>query len=381
MKWLRIALVLLSVLQYLFTASFWASPFFSFFVWIISFQLLWFYIERPLARKVLLGILGLLTVLNSYLLPQLPFLMIGLYVLEVRTHLERKHTLLVLTSLGLALGGIFLYKGGWPTSTEGIALAGTLLFSLWVADQQVALEQRQQEYYDQMLAQSDLETKSELLQAQMQAMEELSIMNERNRISRDLHDSVGHTLSTMVIQLAALVKITEENNPKASQMLQQLHQFAKDGLTNIRQVIHEMKPVNYRRLAFVEQIKALIQEFELNSQLQVFFNTNEMLWTLNDEQEALIFRAIQEFLGNSVKHSQASEIRIQYHFTQSSLILSMEDNGQGTDTIRPQMGLTGMKERAQLLGGKVSMQSATGRGFKVRIVLPKGGFVDGKSTN
>lgn len=375
MKWIRIFLLLLSILQYIFIDSFWESAYVVFFIWIIFFQLLWFYIEKPQLKKWGLVFAGFLALLNSQLLPHLPFLMLSLYVLEIRLHFNLKQTSLILGSLLIAMVGLFVYQGAFPAVTEWLALFGLSTISFWSAEQQIELEYRQQEYYEHLLTQSDLETKSDLLKGQMQAMEELSIINERNRISRDLHDSVGHTLSTIVIQLAAISKLTEESNPAASKMLQQLHQFAKDGLTNIRQVIHEMKPANYRKIAFVERIKALIQEFELNSQIQVFFQANDMLWALNEEQETLIFRAIQEFLGNSAKHSQADEIRIQYHFTQNTLILTMQDNGIGTAAISPKMGLTGMEERVKLLGGKLTMQSAVGQGFRSRIVLPKGGFI------
>ena len=108
---------------------------------------------------------------------------------------------------------------------------------------------------------------------------------------------------------------------------------------------------------------------------------NDMRWLLNEEQEQLLFRAIQEFLVNTTKHTQATEVRIHHHFTDTSVILTMQDNGEGTDAINPQMGLTGMEERAKLLGGKVTIQSATNAGFKVRIALPKGGYNDEGNTH
>ncbi len=159
-------------------------------------------------------------------------------------------------------------------------------------------------------------------------------------------------------------------------MVEELHQFTKDGLTNVREVIHEMKPNDYRRVAFIDRLQVLIQNFEKNTKIQIIFNTNESLWLLNEEQEMLIYRAIQEFLGNSSKHSSATEVRIQYHYTPSSIILTLHDNGKGTDSIVPKMGLSGMKERVKLLGGKITIQSASGEGFRIRIVLPKGGFLN-----
>src|SRR5690625_7588294 len=101
---------------------------------------------------------------------------------------------------------------------------------------------------------------------------------------------------------------------EASKMLDDLHHFTKRGLANVREVIHKLKTSKHSQIAFVERLNHLIKEFEAKSQIQSYLNTNEMQWTLNEEQEELIYRAVQEFLGNTIKHSQATEVRIQYHF-------------------------------------------------------------------
>jgi len=373
--------LILSLFQYIGQASFWQNSFYWFFIWIVAFHLLWFYIEKPIYKKMMLSGLAFLAIINITVLPSLPILMVGLYMMDVREYFSRPITLMIAGGLLLVLAGVWTFMTQWPLVSHLFLLVGVMMITIWSAEQALDLKRRNKERYERMLAQNELKDKTDLLKSQMSSMEEVYKLNERNRISRDLHDSVGHTLSTIVIQLAAIEKITKESNPKASNMLSQLHHFTKEGLTNVREVIHEIKPSNYNRIAFVEQLDHLIKEFEANSQVQVYFNTNDTQWALNDDQESLIYRSVQEFLGNTTKHSTASEIRIQYHFTKSSVILTMQDNGEGTDEIEPQMGLTGMQERAKLLDGKVSIQSASGSGFKVRIVLPKGGFVDGRDSD
>ncbi|HLR92424.1 MAG TPA: sensor histidine kinase [Atopostipes sp.] len=369
-------LVVLSLLQFITLPSFWQSEFYVFFLWIIAFQLLWFYIETRKLRKMMLGLLAVFAMVNSILLPEFPLLMYALYAIDIREEFSRVQAGVIFGSLFLLQSGIWAFFIGWPERSILITTLAIIIIAFWSTEQAQVIKRRNEQHYAFLLAQNEWKDKNDLLKMQMQSMEEVYTLNERNRISRDLHDSIGHTLSTLVIQLAAIEKLTEKKAPRASKMLKDLHEFTKKGLDNVREVIHEMKPEKYDRIAFIEKINQLIKEFETNTHVQVYFNQNELLWPLNEEQEQMVFRAIQEFLANTLKHSEATEVRIQNHFTESTLILTMQDNGKGTDEITPQMGLTGMKERTKLLGGKVSIQSAANNGFKVRIVLPKGGHVN-----
>lgn len=369
-------LLILSLFQFIIQDTFWQNNFYWLFLWVIAFQLLWFYLENPRYKKIMLGILTLLAIINVVILPDLPIMMLGVYMIDLREQFTRRHTALVLGMLTLILIGIWTFLSEWPAINSIFILMAVFILCAWSTEQSLDIKRQNEARYEYLFTQNEMKTKADLLKAQMQSMEEVYKLNERNRISRDLHDSVGHTLSTIIIQLAAIRKLTEKSTPEASKMLDELHHFTKRGLANVREVIHKLKPSKHSQIAFVERLNHLIKEFEAKSQIQSYLNTNEMQWTLNEEQEELIYRAVQEFLGNTIKHSQATEVRIQYHFTDSLVILTMRDNGKGTKKIEPQMGLTGMKERAKLLGGKINIQSATSSGFKVRIVLPKGGYMD-----
>lgn len=373
MRLIKESLIVCSLFQYISQSSFWSSSFYWFFLWIIAFQLLWFYIENSLYKKIVLAILGIFALINTIILMDFPLIMWTLLAMDLRTELSRKKAAMVFMSLLLVEGIIWAFLDNWPSISVLAAFLGLLTLAWWGVEQTLNIEERNKLQYESLSIQKELEEKTALLQSQMESRKEIYTLNERNRISRDLHDSVGHTLSTIVIQTAALEKLTEKTAPEASKMLNELHQFTKKGLSNVREVIHALKPSKYNRIAFYEQLNTLVKEFENSSNLQVYFNHNDMRWKLSEEQEQLLFRAIQEFLVNATKHSQASEVRIQLHFTDASLILTMQDNGIGTEKIDPQMGLTGMQERAKLLGGKVTIESAKEAGFKVRISLPKGG--------
>lgn len=373
MKVIKYILLILSMGQFFPLESFWQSNFFWFFIWIICFHLSWFYMECLQYKQINSVVLCLLALINIWLLPSFPYLMLGLLTIELRELFSRKKTVLILSLMAIVSGFIWSTLTIWPQVDYLMFTVSIVIICGYLAEQATRLEVQETSLYEFRTQADEQEERLIEQKAQMIAMEEIHTLNERNRISRDLHDTVGHTLSTIVIQLAAIEKLTEEKMPQASAMLKQLHHFTKEGLSDVRQVIHQLKPKHYQKFAFIEQVHHIISDFEHNSPIKVYFNNNQLLWSLSPEQELLFMRAIQEFLSNSSKHSQADEVRIQCHFTDSTVILTMMDNGKGTDTIKPQMGITGMKERTKLLGGKVQIHSALNKGFKVRIVLPKGG--------
>lgn len=375
---IKYILLLLSVFQLIPLEDFWRTEFVWFFVWIIFFHVDWFYLDNKRYKKINCVVLCLLAFINIVVLPVLPVMMLGLLAIDLRQNYNRKMSIILISILSLGIMTYWIMTSSWPASEYLVYTLAMIILSFFIMEQYMLVKNQESQLYNFKRRSDELESHVISLKSQMIAMEEIHTLNERNRISRDLHDSVGHTLSTLVIQLAAIAKLTEDSAPEASEMLTQLHQFSKEGLANVRQVIHELKPQHYRKIAFIEQVHNIISDFELNSSIRVYFNNNQLLWELSPEQEVVFIRAIQEFLSNSNKHSGASEVRIQCHFTDSSVILTMTDNGRGTDEIKPQMGMTGMKERTKLLGGKVQVQSSINKGFKVRIVLPKGGHLIGR---
>lgn len=368
-------MLLLSVLQFIPLEDFWQTEFVWFFVWIIFFHVGWFYLENKKYKMINCVVLCLLAFINILLLPVLPVMMLGILTMDLRQNYSRKMSIVLISILSLSIMIYWVNTSSWAGSEYLVYTLGIIILSFFIMEQYMLVKNQESQLYNFQRRSDELESHVMSLKSQMIAMEEIHTLNERNRISRDLHDSVGHTLSTLVIQLAAISKLTEDSAPEASEMLTQLHQFSKDGLANVRQVIHELKPQHYTKIAFIEQVHNIISDFELNSSIRVYFNNNQLLWELSPEQEVVFIRTIQEFLSNSNKHSGATEVRIQCHFTDSSVILTMADNGRGTDEIKPQMGLTGMKERTKLLGGRVQVQSSINKGFKIRIVLPKGGHL------
>lgn len=219
------------------------------------------------------------------------------------------------------------------------------------------------------IQENELRTQQAHIIAQEKTLQEVRTLQERNRLSRDIHDSAGHVLSTVIIQLDAIAHLSQEHLPQVAEMAHHLRDFTQKGLQEVRQVVHSMKPVHYDRVSFIERLQQVMDEFQNHSQIHLLFYYNDALFSLTQEQQEALYRAVQEFLANTAKHANASQIQVNMHFTDKSLIFTMEDNGRGTNQVVPSVGLTGLQERIELVGGKLQHFTSKGKGFRTRIVL------------
>lgn len=338
-------------------------------VLILSFQLLWFYARRRWERLSLV-LLGQVTlyVLLVYL-GNLPVLLLGLTLWQILVLLNFKQ-LIFYNSLN------FLLLLGLSIIFEINQVQSGLLTVLFISILLPLIQPLVEEYkvlsltqYETVKQEAQWQADRASMEDHIRLMRELYTTQERNRISRDIHDSVGHVLTTVIVQLGAMAKILETSAPQVSAMAQELRAFTQAGMNDVRQIVHDLKPSNYEAYAFTAKIDELIQDYQKINQISVIINRNKTLWSLTDQMEEVIYRAVQEFLANSNKHSNADEIRLNEHYTNLEYILTMKDNGQGADVIVPHMGLMGLEERIHSLGGKVTFKTALGQGFQTRIVL------------
>ena len=214
------------------------------------------------------------------------------------------------------------------------------------------------------------EQKKELQQAQytMGAMKELYTLQERNRISREIHDSVGHSLSTIIIQLGAISKLSEENNPQVSQMSAQLREFAVKGLQEVRTVVHDLKPEQLTKQQLNVALEEFIYETKQHSGVEFVFRQNKPTIQLSKEQELTIFRGVQEATTNAIRHGKATKITLLMMYSANELIVTIMDNGVGSSDISLEGGLKALEERLHELQAQLEIKN-TEQGFTVQMKL------------
>ena len=214
------------------------------------------------------------------------------------------------------------------------------------------------------------EQKKELQQAQytMGTMKELYTLQERNRISREIHDSVGHSLSTIIIQLGAISKLSEENSSQVSQMSAQLREFAVKGLQEVRTVVHDLKPEQLTKQQLTVALEEFIYETKQHSGVEFIFRQNKPTFQLTKEQELTIFRGVQEATTNAIRHGKATKITLLMMYSANELIVTIMDNGVGSSAISLEGGLKALEERLHEQQAQLEIKN-TEQGFTVQMKL------------
>ncbi|NMA86454.1 MAG: sensor histidine kinase [Tissierellia bacterium] len=243
------------------------------------------------------------------------------------------------------------------------------LLTQYIKEQHISLLKSEETYYKLRISEDNLIKANRDLEIYADSIKELTTLRERNRISREIHDSVGHSLSTIIIQLGAIEKIAEENGQMASEMARNLNEFTKKSLEEIRIALRQLKPRRFEKYENIQAIEELIKEFTKFTGIEVNFKFTEEKWELNEVQALTIYRIVQEFLSNSLRHGKASKINIYMHYNEEELILTLKDNGQGVGKLEKGLGLTNIWERVEELNGQIEYNSNIGQGFLIRVVL------------
>jgi signal transduction histidine kinase len=194
-----------------------------------------------------------------------------------------------------------------------------------------------------------------------------SIINERNRISREIHDSVGYILTNLIMILDLTRELLYRDQQMALEKLNNGIEQAKMALSEVRRAVRALRPrveVNY-----LQAISDILDAFTQATGVEISFQT-EIPERLGEDYERLVYRVIQESLTNSFRHGQANRVRINLRLKNQRINLVISDNGMGADTINLGCGLTGIRERVEALEGTLMVDSSPHRGFIIRINIP-----------
>lgn len=229
-----------------------------------------------------------------------------------------------------------------------------------------------QALYDKLRErEEELKRVNKELENSVNTIEEITLLRERNRMSREIHDNVGHALSTIMIQLGAIENTARVNGEAAAAMAGSLGKFTDESLQSIRAVVRSMKPREFEEYEGIVAISEMVKNFEKLSGIKVIFRVSEKFWSISADQTMVIYRLIQEFLSNSIRHGKASEVRIFLNFLPSGIRIHIKDDGVGCSNIVEGVGLRGIRERVKIWGGTLEYFSGEGEGFELVATLDR----------
>ncbi len=224
---------------------------------------------------------------------------------------------------------------------------------------------------------AEYESRANLVQANRRLreyalrIENQATLQERNRIAREIHDSVGHYLTAQSIQLENAAVFLARDQIKAASHLAKARQLGKDALANIRASIATLRTNPLQERSLLTTIEKLILEFESNTSIAIASEI-DLISTLPTEVNTALYRIVQEALTNISKHSQATEVNLCLKETGSKILLSLQDNGCGFNQSdnTTGFGLQGMKERTAALSGKIAIISKYAHGCRINVEIP-----------
>jgi len=306
---------------------------------------------------------------------QLPVLLIA--VVLIAWQYRFLITLIVVIVTPLIDWGLTLILG-WPVSTTvafstvldpelAIALVSrtlTLLVTGYMVSRLVAAQRVQR---------AALAAANTRLAHYAAASEQLATSRERNRLARELHDTLAHSLSAMAVQLEAADALWESAPDEARRRLARSLDTTRDGLAETRRALQALRASPLEDLGLGLAVRALAESAAARNRLAVEVQAPEMVARLSPAVEQCVYRVAQEALENVTRHAAAQRVTVTLAAQGPRVILTVADDGQGFDVAaalaEDRFGLRGMRERAEVIGGALDVTSAPGAGTTVRLTV------------
>ena len=357
------------------------------FLWIflaISFCLVWIGAFSPSARQTRIGFACHVLVYSAlqgffrghpvldFLLGSALFIPVGLYerfpvnarfavggILVsslARAHASGAHILLPLASLPTLVG--------IPLALAAIALAVSFMSNY---REQLISTQIGFNRLDRSIGQ--LTRVNQEYQDSLVRAEDEVAKRERDRISRDLHDVVGYTLTNNIMLMEAAADMARLNPLGVTRLLNSARENAQEGLERIRETLYTLRSYRPSLLHGISAVAKLIQTFQTATGIKVTTSFGNVPVQLPAGVDYTVYHLVQESLVNSFRHGHVTRVDVMLSIVDDSLKILVTDDGAGSGQVAPGIGLNGMLERVSRHGGTITWEGGT-NGFRIRATIP-----------
>jgi signal transduction histidine kinase len=342
--------------------------------------------SQPVKIVLILAVQSALLLALLLLFPEAESLSIVFYILSVEAMLyfPVRTGLVWLAGYGLAalIFEIGLYGFSESLSSLATFAGGLILFGLVSAALRSA---RQAQLRSEKLL-VELRAANRQLQEYADQVETLSVHAERNRLAREMHDTIGHRLTVAAVQLEAARKLVLSDVEQAAGLLVTTQQQVREALTELRQTVSRLREPLETDLLLSHALQHLADSFRLSGEITIHMDLPREELQLPETHRLALYRAAQEGLTNIQRHSAATQAWLRLERLPAGVQLVIEDNGRG---LRPgfaldrpalpvsgSFGLRGLNERMCQLGGRMEIDGRSGGGTRLCLSLP---FTDSKA--
>lgn len=200
--------------------------------------------------------------------------------------------------------------------------------------------------------------------------EEMAKTKERNRLAREIHDTIGHTLTGISTGLEACTELINWDVERTKVQLQKISQLAKKGLLDVRRSVRELRPDTLERFSLIPAIQKLCEDINDCTEVNIEYTIEGEVPKYDADEEETIYRVVQESITNAVRHGNAKNIKISLNFESGYVSLNIIDDGKGCEIVEEGFGLKHMRERVEMLRGNITFQNADIKGFIINVEIP-----------
>lgn len=213
-----------------------------------------------------------------------------------------------------------------------------------------------------------LEDANQKLKAYAAEAEKNAETRERNRLAREIHDTLGHALTGIVAGIDACLMTIDISTEMTKKQLEKIGEVARQGITDVRRSVSKLRPDALEKLALEDAVTSMLEDMAAASGTRILFRNMVEPFRFHEDEEEVIYRIIQEATTNSVRHGHADRIEITVTKENQWLTITVRDNGIGCKDIKEGFGLKHMEERLSLLNGTLEYDG--GDGFLIIARIP-----------
>ena len=200
--------------------------------------------------------------------------------------------------------------------------------------------------------------------------ERMAETRERNRLAREIHDTLGHALTGIAAGLDACIILVDAAPEGAKKQLAKIRETARRGITDVRRSVKKLRPDDLEKLPLRHAIARMVAEFAESSSMKIRIIALGWPDNLREDEEEVIYRVVQEGITNANRHGQATEATVTIGTEPGRSYIIIADNGTGCNAVEPGFGLRHMQERLNLLHGRLRYWSD--KGFTLEATIPVG---------
>ncbi|TVQ26116.1 MAG: hypothetical protein EA382_05960 [Spirochaetaceae bacterium] len=201
-------------------------------------------------------------------------------------------------------------------------------------------------------------------------LEERSVEKERQRITRDIHDVVGYTLTNNIIMMEAAVDMIRKDPLGVPRLLHSARENSEQGLAQIRAALYKLREQRVAHPEGIGAVARMVRVFQRATGLEIRLELGDRRLELPEEVSSVVYHFVQEGLINSFRHGHASRMLVMFFLADHNLVVEVWDNGTGAASPSEGIGITGMRERAAFIGATVSYENVID-GFSITLRIPK----------